>query len=99
MICILSISFPEIVGPHYGNAMATGTIVIPQQSSSNPPITEYNITSTANSGPNAIIAVPNQIFWFVEYNTGKIGEFNAQNKIFNDFQIPETGALPVSLAN
>lgn len=98
MICILSI-FPSILVPQYASTIATGNIVLPQESSFNPLITEYNITSTANSGPNAIIAVPNHVFWFVEYNTGKIGEFNNQSKTFNDFHIPETGALPVSLAN
>src|SRR5579862_6874762 len=35
---------------------------------------------TANSGPNAIISSPNDTFWFVEFISGKLGEFFVQNE-------------------
>ena len=53
---------------------------------------------TANSGPNAIIAAPNNTFWFVEFTAGKLGEFFAQNASFKEFPIPENHSIPASLA-
>src|SRR2546427_3382262 len=88
-----------ILGQPYGLLNATGSSLIPQQPSSNSPIAEFPIPY-ANPGPNAIVSAPNHIFWFVEYNTGEIGEFNETSKAFNQIPIPpETGgAVPASLA-
>jgi virginiamycin B lyase len=58
---------------------------------------EFSIP-TLNSGPNAIVAGPNNTLWFVEYAGGKIGEFLELNSSFKEFQIPESGAVPASLA-
>jgi virginiamycin B lyase len=96
IICVLSLS-AIILEPHYDTVEATGTNLIIQQPSSSPPITEFPIPY-ANPGPNGIVSAPNHIFWFVEYNTGEIGEFNESSKTFNQFPIPETGAIPASLA-
>jgi virginiamycin B lyase len=60
-------------------------------------ITEYQIP-TSNSGPEAIISAPNQVFWFTEYNAGKIGELFGQNGTIHDFKVNATGANPDSLA-
>ena len=53
---------------------------------------------TPESGPNAIVSGPNDTLWFVEYLSGKIGEFFVSNSSFREFQIPESGAVPSSLA-
>jgi len=97
IICVLSLS-AIILEQQYGTVGAnTGSSLIIQQPSSSSPITEFPIPF-ANPGPNAIVSAPNHIFWFVEYNTGQIGEFNESSKTFNQFPIPETGAIPASLA-
>jgi virginiamycin B lyase len=94
-ICFLSIS-TIIPGQLFTNLNST-TSIISQQPSSESPITEIPIPY-ANPGPNAIVAGPNNVYWFVEYNTGNIGEYNSTAKTFNQFAIPETGAAPASLA-
>jgi len=96
VICVLSFS-AIILEPHSGAVGATGNSLINQQPNSSSPVTEFLIPY-ANSGPNAIVSAPNHILWFVEYNTGEIGEFNESSKTFNQFPIPETGAIPASLA-
>jgi len=97
VICFLSLS-TIILGGSSGLLNATGSSLIPQQPSSNSPIAEFPIPYV-NPGPNAIVSAPNHIFWFVEYNTGEIGEFNETAKAFNQIPIPETGgAIPASLA-
>jgi virginiamycin B lyase len=97
IISFLSLS-TIILGRPSGLLTATGNSLISQQPSSNSPITEFPIPYT-NPGPNAIVSAPNHIFWFVEYNTGQIGEFNETAKAFNQISIPETGgAIPASLA-
>jgi virginiamycin B lyase len=96
IICVLSLS-AIILEPQYGTVGATGSSLIIQQPSSGSPIAEFPIPF-ANPGPNAIVSAPNHIFWFVEYNTGQIGEFNESSQTFNQFLIPETGAIPASLA-
>jgi virginiamycin B lyase len=53
---------------------------------------------TSNSGPNAIIAAPNNTFWFVEFTGGKLGEFFAESASFKEFPIPENHSIPASLA-
>ena len=53
---------------------------------------------TNNSGPNAIVAAPNETFWFVEFAAGKLGEFFEQNDSFKEFKIPENNSIPTSLA-
>ena len=60
-------------------------------------ITEYRIP-TSNSGPEAIISAPNQVFWFTEYNAGRIGELFGQNGTIHDFKANSTGVTPDSLA-
>ena len=60
-------------------------------------ITEYQIP-TSSSGPEAIISAPNQIFWFTEFNTGKIGELFGQNGTIHEFKANATGVEPASLA-
>lgn len=60
-------------------------------------ITEYQIP-TNNSGPEAVISAPNQMFWFTEYNAGKIGELFGQNGTIHDFKANSTGVHPDSLA-
>lgn len=96
-ICVLSLS-ALFLESHYDTKGVTGTKWITQQPNSNSPITEFQIPY-ANPGPNAIVSGPNHIFWFVEYNTGEIGEFNESSKTFNQFLIPETGgAIPASLS-
>ena len=60
-------------------------------------ITEYRIP-TSNSGPEAIISAPNNVFWFTEYNAGKIGELFGQNGTIHDWKANATGATPDSLA-
>ena len=98
IIFFLSLS-TIILGQPYGLLNAPGSSLIPQQPSSNSPITEFPIPY-ANPGPNAIVSAPNHIFWFVEYNKGEIGEFNETSKAFSQIPIPpETGgAVPASLA-
>src|SRR5437879_1417785 len=97
VICFLSLS-TIILGGSSGLLNATGSSLIPQQPSSNSPIAEFPIPYV-NPGPNAIVSAPNHIFWFVEYNTGEIGEFNETSKAFNQILIPEIGgAVPASLA-
>ena len=96
VICVLSFS-AIILESHSGAVGATGNSLINQQPNSSSPVTEFLIPY-ANSGPNAIVSAPNHILWFVEYNTGEIGEFNESSKTFNQFPIPETGAIPASLA-
>src|SRR3989441_12204814 len=98
VICVLSFS-AIILEPHSGAVGATGNSLINQQPNSSSPVTEFLIPY-ANSGPNAIVSAPNHILWFVEYNTGEIGEFNESSKAFNQIPIPpETGgAVPASLA-
>src|SRR5437899_10153604 len=96
IISFLSLSTITL-GQPYGLLKATGSSLVSQQPSSSSPITEFPIPY-ANPGPNAIVSAPNHIFWFVEYNTGEIGEFNETSKTFNRFPIPETGAIPASLA-
>lgn len=59
-------------------------------------ITEYQIP-TSNSGPEAIIAAPNQVFWFTEFNAGKIGELFGQNGTIHDIPSNATGVEPASL--
>ncbi|HWY28432.1 MAG TPA: hypothetical protein VNW25_04140, partial [Candidatus Sulfotelmatobacter sp.] len=61
-------------------------------------ITEYQIPSS-NSGPEAIISAPNQVFWFTEFNAGKIGELFGQNGTIHDFKANTTEVVePASLA-
>src|SRR2546427_9610851 len=98
IIFFLSLS-TIILGRPYGLLNAPGSSLIPQQPSSNSPITEFPIPY-ANPGPNAIVSAPNHIFWFVEYNKGEIGEFNETSKAFSQIPIPpETGgAIRASLA-
>jgi virginiamycin B lyase len=86
-----------ILGQHFSNIQPNGTGLKLQPPSSNSPITEFPIPF-ANPGPNSIVSAPNHIFWFVEYNTGAIGEFNETAKTFNQFPIPEASATPASLA-
>lgn len=66
------------------------------QTGSSGVITEYQIP-TSNSGPEAIIAAPNQVFWFTEFNSGKIGEVFGQNGTIHDFKANATGVQPASL--
>src|SRR5438132_13412746 len=96
VICVLSFS-AIILESHSGAVGATGNSLINQQPNSSSPVTEFLIPY-ANSGPNAIVSAPNHIFWYVEHNTGEIGEFNESSKTFNRFPIPETGAIHASLA-
>jgi virginiamycin B lyase len=86
-----------VLGQHSKNIQTNGSGLTLQPPSSNSPITEFPIPF-ANPGPNAIVSAPNHIFWFVEYNTGSIGEFNATAGTFNQFLIPERAAIPASLA-
>jgi streptogramin lyase len=73
------------------------TSVVAGQSTSSL-ITEYQIP-TSSSGPEAIISAPNQVFWFTEFNAGKIGELFGQNGTIHDFKAnATTGATPDSLA-
>ena len=60
-------------------------------------ITEYPIP-TSNSGPEAVISAPNQVFWFTEYKAGRIGELFGQNGTIHDFKVNSTGVNPDSLA-
>ena len=60
-------------------------------------ITDYQIP-TSGSGPEAIIAAPNQVFWFTEFNAGKIGELFGQNGTIRDWPANATGVKPASLA-
>ena len=97
IISFLSLSTITL-GQPYGLLKATGSSLVSQQPSSSSPITEFPIPY-ANPGPNAIVSAPNHIFWFVEYNTGEIGEFNETAKTFSQIPILETGgAIPASLA-
>ena len=96
---IFFLSVTTIIAQRSSNLNGTSSLVS-QQPSSNSSITEFPIPFTG-SGPNAIVSAPNHIFWFVEYNTGEIGEFNetAKSNPFNQFPIPEAGgAIPASLA-
>src|SRR4029077_9417135 len=86
-----------ILGQHSSNIQTNGSGLSLQPPSPNSPITEFPIPF-ANPGPNAIVSAPNHIFWFVEYNTGEIGEFNETSKTFNQIPIPERTAIPASLA-
>jgi streptogramin lyase len=72
------------------------TSVVEGQSTSGD-ITEYQIP-TSSSGPEAIVSAPNQVFWFTEFNTGKIGELFGQNGTIHDFKANATGAEAASLA-
>src|SRR3989442_4967584 len=97
IICLLSLS-AIITGQPSGSFHSISNSLISQQSSSDFSIAEFPIRYM-NPGPNAIVSAPNHIFWFVEYNTGEIGEFNETAKAFNQIPIPETGgAIPASLA-
>src|SRR5438128_2227879 len=97
IISFLSLSTITL-GQPYGLLKATGSSLVSQQPSSSSPITEFPIPY-ANPGPNAIVSAPNHIFWFVEYNTGEIGEFNETAKTFSQIPILEAGgAIPASLA-
>ena len=97
IICLLSLS-AIITGQPSGSFHSISNSLISQQSSSDSSIAEFPIPYM-NPGPNAIVSAPNHIFWFVEYNTGEIGEFNETAKAFNQIPIPETGgAIPASLA-
>lgn len=53
---------------------------------------------TPNAGPNAIIPGGNGTFWVAEFSAGKIAELFPSNRTFHEFNIPESGAVPVSLA-
>ncbi|MGI0080705.1 MAG: virginiamycin B lyase family protein, partial [Nitrososphaerales archaeon] len=61
------------------------------------PIKEFQVP-TNNSGPDGIVAAPNDTFWFSEYTGGKIGEFFAANDTFREFTVPERGANATALA-
>jgi len=77
--------------------LGTDIIFVAGQQGSGSIITEFQIP-TSDSGPEAIIAGPNNRFWFTEFNAGKIGVLFGQNGIIHDFKANATGVEPDSLA-
>jgi virginiamycin B lyase len=98
LLCILSV-FTATSGAHPYSSNLSLPNLVNQQPSSGSPIAEFPIPYPS-PGPNAIVAAPNNVYWFVEYNTGNIGEYNSTSKSFNQFAIPEIRgvAVPASLA-
>jgi virginiamycin B lyase len=98
---MLLLSFSTFVPTHSTSrsnveGIASPLLLDPDQPS---PIINYPIP-TPNSVPDAIIAGPNDTFWFTEFGAGKIGEFNAKtDTVTNEYTIPnETGAEPATIA-
>ena len=90
MFLLMLLAITQMIVPCIGSTSAA-------QPTSGGIITEYQIP-TSNSGPEAILSAPNNMFWFTEFSAGKIGELLGQNGTIREFKLNATGATPDSLA-
>lgn len=92
-----SLAINLISGATEASATSTRALSLGQSQVDPNPIKVFQVP-TNNSGPEAIIAAPNDTFWFTEYTGGKIGELFAANDSFHEFAIPETSPRATALA-
>ncbi len=96
LLTMLFLSTAGLAGYHEAFGPIRPNITV-QQPNSSSPVKQYLLPSP-NSYPNAIVYGPNQALWFVQFNSGQIGELFLVNSTIREFNITENGANPASLA-